>query len=88
MAEGLKDVADRLVRLRLALGYENQAEFCRELRIAKNVYNPFEKARRLLTIGAALKIRRRFGIPLDWLYSGDPAALPANIYRKLGREAA
>lgn len=88
MAESVKDIARRLVETREALGFQSQVDFCREIGVEKNVYNPFEKGKRRITIDVALKIRRRFGIPIDWVFCGDPAALPANIYRKLGRSAA
>jgi DNA-binding XRE family transcriptional regulator len=88
MAETLKDISRRLELTRIALGFESQISFCKEIRVQKNVYNPFETGKRRITIDIAIKIRRRFGIPLDWIYCGDPASLPAHIYRKLGSAAA
>ena len=88
MAESVKDVAQRLFETRQALGFAGQVDFCREIGVEKNVYNPFEKGRRRITIDVALKIRRRFGIPLDWTYCGDPATLPVHLYQKLSRVAA
>ncbi len=88
MADTLKEIGRRLIETREALGFSGQVDFCREIDVEKNVYNPFEKGRRRITVDVAIKIRRRFGIPLDWTYCGDSTALPAHIYRKLGRTAA
>ena len=78
-----KAVANRLVRTRLALGYEEQAEFCRQIGVDKTVYNPFEKGRRRISLDVAIAIKSRFGIPLDWIYCGDLTHLPGEIYAKL-----
>lgn len=88
MPDTIKEIAQRLIATREAVGFPNQVEFCREIGIEKNIYNPFEKGRRRITVDAAIKIRKRFGIPLDWIYCGDAQALPGQIYRKLGMRAA
>jgi transcriptional regulator with XRE-family HTH domain len=75
--------AKRLIATRLALGYESQVEFCKAIGIEKNLYNPFEKAKRPITVDAARKIKRRFHIPLDWTIDGDAAYLPLHLARKL-----
>ena len=84
MSDMLRAQAKRLIATRLALDYESQTEFCKEIGIEKNIYNPFEKGRRPITIDAARKIKRRFLIPLDWTIEGDPAYLPHHLARKLG----
>jgi len=88
VTETLKDTAKRLELTRIALGFESQVDFCKEIRVQKNVYNPFEKGKRRISLGIAMKIRRRFGISLDWIYCGDPASLPVHVYRKLTSIAA
>ena len=88
MAGTLKIQATRLVATREALGFAKQSDFCREIGVEKNVYNPFEKAKRPITIAVARKIKRRFGISLDWTLDGDSDLLPAHLYRKLGQIAA
>jgi transcriptional regulator with XRE-family HTH domain len=77
-----KDIGRRLLRTREALGL-SQAEFCRQIGVERNLYNPFEKGRRRITIDVAMKIRDRYGITLDWTYAGDPHALPSALYHKL-----
>lgn len=88
MAETLDIIARRLELTRLALGFESQIDFCKAIRVQKNVYNPFEKGKRRISLAVAMKIRRRFGISLDWIYCGDPGTLPTNVYRKIESLAA
>lgn len=86
MADGVKVIAGRLVRTREALGLAQQ-EFCREIGVAKNVYNPFETGKRRITVDVARRIKLRFGVSLDWIYDGDPAQLPAALYRRIEEAA-
>lgn len=78
-----KAIANRLFLTRKALGYEEQAEFCRQIGVDKTVYNPFETGRRRISLDVALAIRRRFAIPLDWIYCGELSRLPGEVYAKL-----
>ena len=82
-----KNTGRRLLRTREALEL-SQAEFCRQIGVERNLYNPFEKGRRRITIDVAMKIRNRYGITLDWIYAGDPHALPSDLYHKLVASAA
>lgn len=88
MADSLKDISRRLELTRIALGFESQVDFCKEIRVQKNIYNPFEKGKRRVSLAVAMKIRRRFGISLDWIYCGDPSTLPVQVFRKLESLAA
>lgn len=88
MAESIKDIGKRLVATREALGFMSQIDFCKEIGVEKNIYNPFEKGRRRITIDVAIKVRRRFKIPLDWVYCADASHLPGTLYAKLERLAA
>jgi len=83
MPDRTEIIAKRLIRTREAIGYLEQAEFCRQIKIDKTVYNPFEKGRRRITLDVAMKIRARFGISLDWIYCGDSSHLPGQLYEKL-----
>lgn len=80
-------ISQRLIQTRLALGFEEQAEFCRQIGIDKTVYNPFEKGRRRISLDVAVAIRERFGIPLDWTFCGDSRQMPAEVYEKLRKAA-
>ena len=86
MSDTVKIIAKRLVSTRLAIGVK-QAEFCRQIGVEKNVYNPFEKGTRRITLEVALKIRARFGVSLDWIYCGDISKLSVDLYHKLARAA-
>lgn len=83
MSDGLKNLARRLVQTREALEL-TQVELCRQIGVPKNIYNPFEKGRRRITIDIAIKIRRRFKIGLNWIYCGDLTDLPHDLSLKLG----
>ena len=87
MPSGAKSIGRRLLKTREALGL-SQAEFCRQIGVQRNLYNPFEKGRRRITIDVATKIRDRYGISLDWIYLADQRALPSDLYQKLASIAA
>ena len=82
-----KTIGRRLLRTRQALKL-SQAEFCRQSGVERNLYNPCEKDRRRITIGVAMRIRDRYGVTLDWIYVGDPHALPSDLYHQLVASAA
>ena len=63
-----KTIGRRLLRTRQALKL-SQAEFCRQIGVERNLYNPFEKGRRRITVDVAMKIRDRYGVTLDWIYA-------------------
>jgi DNA-binding XRE family transcriptional regulator len=86
MADSVQTIARRLVRTREALGF-TQSQFCEQIGVEKNVYNPFEKGKRRITIEVAMKIRARFGISLDWIYCGEVNRLPVELFNKLASAA-
>lgn len=88
MGESTTEIARRLVDTREALGFTTQVDFCRAIGIEKNVYNPFEMGSRRISLNVAIRIKKQFGIPLDWVYCGDPAALPLQVSKRLRRSAA
>lgn len=84
-------IAGRLRALRKELGEREgivggytQTNFAEKLDLTKSTYNPFETGARTLTFETACLIRRRFGIPIDWLFFGDMPTIPENILFKLG----
>lgn len=88
MARALKDVANRLEMTRQALGL-TAAELCRQTGIKPNQWSQFVKPtkKRRITVDAAYKLRDAFGVSLDWIYDGDPAALPHALAQKLRKAA-
>lgn len=86
-------IAARLKALRKELGERegipggySQTEFAAKLNIAKNTYNGFETCARPLTFETACLIRRRFGIPIDWLFFGEMPKIESEVLFKLGPE--
>ena len=60
----------------------------RELDLLKNEYNPFETGSRRITLDAALILKARYGVPLDWVYCGDRLGVSAEILDKWRKIAA
>ena len=83
MIDDPKRIGKRLKALRLALDIPTQVAFAKELGIEKNTYNPFEKGTRELTFETACLIRKKFRIPIDWLFWGDDEEIPYHIKVKL-----
>ena len=79
----IRDCAGRITRTRLALGFKTQTAFSEEIGIQSYLYNPFERGKRRVSLEVALRIRDRFGVPLDWTYCGDDRRLPAALSKKL-----
>ena len=82
-------IARRLTETREILGL-SQAELCREIKIAPNRWSAYENdtKKRKITLQVAIKLCDRYGITLDWIYRGDPSALPSHIRAKIGLSAA
>lgn len=79
-------IAKRLLAVRLSLGYEHQDKFAKQIGVAKNTYNPFETGERTLSWNVALLIRKRFHIPVEWLFFGENEdRLPAKVDKYLQR---
>lgn len=77
-------IGPRLEALRKAIGFETQQEFAKAIGVGKNTYNPWEKGTRPLTFDGACKIKKKYKIPLDYLFHGDYAdEIPHKILKKL-----
>jgi transcriptional regulator with XRE-family HTH domain len=76
-------VALRLAMTRVALGFENQADFAKRANLSQNRYNQYETGERRITIDAAMKLKKAFGISLDWIYDGDRNGLPHAVWSAL-----
>ena len=83
MVDHPKVIGRRLKGLRAALEIKTQTAFAAEIGVDKSTYNPWETGARPLTFEGALLIRRRFGIPLDYLYFGDHGGLPVRVHQRL-----
>lgn len=83
MIDNPKIIGKRLKNLREALGFKTQVAFAEEIGIERNTYNPFEKGSRELTFETACLIRKKFKIPIDWLFWGEDDELPYHIKVKI-----
>ena len=80
----IREIADRLKRARLAIS-PSQTAFARGAGLSQHRYNQYETAARPLTLDAATKICRAYGLSLDWLFYGDSAMLPHAIAELLAK---
>ena len=63
-------VGRRIVALRAKVGLQQQ-ELAADLNITKSTLSAYESGSRPLTMESARRLRRRFGVPIDWLLFGD-----------------
>lgn len=81
-------IAERLRSLRETVNVGNQRAFAEFLGISAQAWNNYEKAGRRISLDEALKVVRRTGVTLDWIYFGDERGLPlelATALRKLDK---
>lgn len=86
MLEELEDkpeaVAARLIWLREQMNM-NKNEFSTRAGVDEQSYGQVEKCNRTLTYGAAKKIRRTYGVSLEFLYFGKIDDLPHRLTKLL-----
>ena len=75
-------VGRRLRVTRLALG-ATAVEMCREIDAGPKAYSQWENGNRLFDVLAAVRLKERYGVTLDWIYGGDPAGLPARLAKQV-----
>lgn len=79
-----KEMGNRLRQTRLAMpGGPSQADICRDLDIAPNTWNQYEKGERGISHETLHKLKTRYGIPSDWIINADPNRLPGDILDNL-----
>ena len=71
------DVGRRLAAARKSLGLSAK-EVCEAINVQQNTYSQWEHGKSVMDVAAAARMKQRFGITLDWIYSGDPSGLPMN----------
>lgn len=69
-------IGARLGAFRLALGHKKLGEYAEAAGIAGNTYSQNESGVKRIDVEPATKLKHRYGITLDWIYAGDPDALP------------
>lgn len=78
----IRETAARLREARLAIE-PNQTEFAKGAGLTQHRYNQYETGARPLTLDAAMRLQKRYGLSLDWLFRGDTAFLPNAFAQKL-----
>lgn len=80
----LIEIGPRLKATREALGL-SQEQAADETATTGTTWSKWETAERTPAVGSMLRLRAVFGVPLDWIYAGDPARLPHDLAEKLKR---
>lgn len=75
-------IAARLERIREILGLSKK-EFASRAEISEQAYGAFENGRRDLSLDAAKKLRKTYGLSLEFMYFGKIDDLPTRISREL-----
>ncbi len=76
----LKAVGARLRAARLALGL-TQKDLYEPLGVKPATWNHWESGKRLPDPLVMAKLKDMLGISMDWIYAGDPSALPFSLAR-------
>jgi transcriptional regulator with XRE-family HTH domain len=74
-----REIAVRLERLRLHLGYKTQGPFAELCGLGRTAYTQYEAGSRRLTLDAAVNICAATHVTLDWLFLGEIHGLPAML---------
>ena len=72
----LPEMAERLRVLRIATS-SNQTEFCHRVGMTTGAWNNYERGRSRIGLDAAMRLREKLRVPLDWIYFGDDNLLVA-----------
>lgn len=76
-------IAPRLKALRLASGFEQATDWCEHIGVLPNVWNPFERGSRRISLDVAIKVCEKTGASLDWIYRGLEHMLPLDLAKRL-----
>ena len=73
-----QEIAIRLKLTREALGLR-PIQVCRDLGFSANTYSQWESGDRRPNLEDMILFSNRYGVSLDWIYRGEPGALPWDI---------
>lgn len=79
----MSPVSERLIALRIALGFETQTAFAKRYGFATTQYNNFENGKPLPATAAIRLVQQIHGLSLDWLYLGNTSAMASGLLRKI-----
>lgn len=82
--EMLTATGNRLRLLRLAVhGVNNQASFCALYGYRLTTWNNYERGLNRPKPEDAIRLKRQFGVTLDWIYGGSVAMMPAQLLNRM-----
>lgn len=81
--ESDKAVGRRIKALRQRAGLQQQ-QFAKRLHIAKSTLHGYESGNRPLTVETMRRLRREFGVTLDWLLFGDMRVTGHDLMLEIG----
>ena len=64
-------IAERLEKVRVDNGYSNKKDFTDALGITDQSYRNYMKGERVIPTDVLIKVKRLFGVSVDWLLDGD-----------------
>lgn len=76
-------VGRRIIALRNRVGLQQQL-LAKQINVAKSTLAGYEAGDRPLTMESARRLRKRFGVTLDWLLFGDMQAVAQSLMLELG----
>ena len=79
------DIAARLITLRTVVE-KNAADLCRTTKFSANRWSQYETGERPITLAAAIVLKEKYGVSLDWIYFGEAANLPKRLFDLIERE--
>ncbi len=80
-------VGRRLVALRQRAKLQQQ-ELAQQLHMTKSTLSAYESGSRPLTMESARRMRKRFGVTVDWLLFGDMQVTGRDLMLEIGPEPA
>src|SRR5512139_2814905 len=87
--ESNEAVAERLELLRVALGFQTQAEFARAINRSGNVvmtpqrWSNYLRGVALIPVEVVRELHRRWGVDANYVYHGDPGGLQHKLVERL-----
>lgn len=76
-------VGKRIIALRERAKLQQQ-QLAKQLHITKSTLNAYEQGKRPLTTESAKRLRRRFGVTIDWLFFGDMQVTGRDLMLEIG----
>lgn len=78
-----KAIGKRLEAVRLANGFEVQADFADAIGVGRTVYNAWETGAQRPGLTSVLRLVDRFGLTLDFIYRGNLASLHEDVRKSI-----